>query len=143
EAELVAAGHRVHRCHHADSRGFPCVGITEGACPLDGPLDVALLVRRHVSPRPAPLEEGVSCVIRAGVPLVEDGPDVLDPYEPWVAGRVSPDAGVEATCQKAAASAYDPLLDAIAERTAAVLRSSGLRPDQMTCDLVPDRGSLR
>jgi hypothetical protein len=144
EAELIAAGHRVHRCHHADDRGFPCVGVTEpGECPIDARIDVALLVRHHVAPRPAPLEDGVSCVIRAGVPLVEDGPDLLDPYDSWVAERVSPELGIEATCQKAADSAYEPLRLAIRERIAALLHSSGLTFDQVACELVPTESALR
>jgi hypothetical protein len=144
EAELVAAGHRVHRCHHADDRGFPCVGVTEpGTCPIDHGVDVALLVRHHVAPRPAPLEEGVSCIIRSGVPLVEDGPSVLDPFDAWVTERVGPELGIEATCQKAADSAYEPLRLAIRERIAAVLHAAGLTFDLVTCTLVPAGGGLR
>jgi hypothetical protein len=94
EAALVAAGHRVHRCHEPGGHGFPCVGVIDpAACPLDRGVDVALLVRRRVAPRPTPWEGGVSCVIRAGVPLVEAGPDVLDPFERWVVARSDGDVG--------------------------------------------------
>ena len=67
EAALVAAGHRVHRCHEPGGHGFPCVGVIDpAACPLDRGVDLALLVRRRVAPRPTPWEGGVSCVIRRG-----------------------------------------------------------------------------
>jgi len=33
----------------------------------------------------------VSCAIRAGVSVVEHGSDILDPFEPWLAGRVGDD----------------------------------------------------
>jgi hypothetical protein len=98
-AALVAAAHRVHRCHEPGGRSFPCVGLTNpGACPLDRGIDVALLVRRRIAPRPTPWEGGVSCVIRAGVPLIEEGPEILDPFEPWVTARS--DGDVVAACSR-------------------------------------------
>lgn len=42
--------------------------------PLARHTDVALLVRRRVAPRPTALEQGATCAIRAGLPLVEAGP---------------------------------------------------------------------
>ena len=72
QAALEEAGHRVHRCHPAGDREFACVGIVDGGtCPLDGQIDVTLLVRRGVSPRPTPFEDGVRCAIRHGTPIVE------------------------------------------------------------------------
>lgn len=106
---LEAAGHRVHRCHPDTRPGleaplpardrYLCTGVTAW-CPLDDGVDVALLVRRRVMPRPVAREAGVSCALRAGVPVVEDGPAVLDPFEPWLAGRVAGD--VVAACEAAA-----------------------------------------
>lgn len=144
EAALVAAGHRVHRCHHADDRGFPCVGITEpGGCPVDGRIDVAVVVRPRVDPRAAPLEEGVSCAIRAGIPLVEQGPDLLDPYGQWVAKRVSSEGDLAAACDLAAEEAFDPLRNAILDQTATMLRAAGISPDLVTCRIAPEAAALR
>lgn len=107
---LESAGHRVHRCYpdHAARGGHVplrerslCVGVTEGSCPLDRGVDVALLVRHRVATRPLASEAGVSCALRAGVPVVEDGPDLLDPYGPWVTVRVG-DRDVVASCEHAA-----------------------------------------
>jgi hypothetical protein len=103
-AELKAAGHRVHRCFRPGACGFPCVGVTHpSACPIDRGIDVALLVRPRVNPRPTQLERAVSCVIRARVPLVEYGPSILDPYESWLAARA--EGRVTDACVEAAASA--------------------------------------
>jgi hypothetical protein len=144
EQELTAAGHRVHRCHEGGARGFPCVGITDpGSCPVDQRVDVALVVRDRVSPRPKPLEQGVSCAIRAGVPVVEQGSDILDPYTPWIAERVAPGFGVAAACERAAAGSFDALKAEIARRTRALLTGAALAPDQVTCRVEPDHSALR
>jgi hypothetical protein len=98
EAELLeAAGHRVHRCHQP-GEGFPCAGIrAEGTCPLEIPVDVAVVVRSRTAGEPTISEDGIACAIRAAVPIVEVGRGVEDPYGPWLAARVAPgdvDAGV-------------------------------------------------
>jgi hypothetical protein len=119
-AALAASGHRVHRCHVPGADPFPCVGVADpGACPIDGSLDVALVVRRGIVPRPTEYEQGVGCAIRAGVPVVEGGSDAFDPFAPWIHSRVVDDP--VAACEAAAATdalvaaaerAMGPLLDA-------------------------------
>jgi hypothetical protein len=105
---LEAAGHHVQRCYDDDSLGFPCRGVIDPAeCPLARHSDVALLVRGRVAPRPTELEQGASCALRAGVPLVEDGPAALDPFEPWLAARV--DDSVVNTCEAASDTALGEL----------------------------------
>jgi hypothetical protein len=144
EEALRAAGHRLHRCHQADDRGFPCVGVVRpDDCPMDQRIDVALLVRPHVQPRPTPLEDGVSCVLRAGVPLVEDGPDLLDPYDPWVAERIATELDVVAACNRAAERALDPLRADILDRIAILTKTVGVRADRVECRIVPDGVGLR
>jgi hypothetical protein len=143
EAALTAAGHRVHRCHEVGDRGFPCLGLTEPAgCPLDRSIDVALVVRSHVDPKPTPLEDGVSCAIRAGVPLVEDGPDLYDPYGSWLADRVD-EQGVVAAVHRAAAGVDDPLRTAILDRCALLLQAHAIPQEAVACSFEPDGGSLR
>lgn len=94
-ADLEAAGHHVHRCFDPDSPGFPCQAIREpGTCPLDQGVDVALSVRDRIEPRPTRYEQGISCAIRAGVPIAEVGPQALDPFEPWVTCRITNDVAV-------------------------------------------------
>ena len=86
---LRGGGHRIHRCYEPGERGFPCKGVRDpAACPLEAGVDVAVLVRPRVAPRPTALETGVSCALRAGIPLVEQGREALDPFAPWVAARV-------------------------------------------------------
>lgn len=144
EEELVAAGHRVHRCHRPGARGFPCVGVLDpDACPLEGHVDVALLVRDHVTPRPQPLESGVSCAIRAGIPIVEEGSDVLDPYEQWVDERVMPGHEVVPACERAADGAFDVLRAHVRRRTAALLTAAGITPDDVEVRVEPDGDALQ
>lgn len=138
QAALEAAGHRVHRCHEVTDDGFSCVGMVgDRRCPLDDAIDVALLVRRGVSPRPTPLEDGVRCATRHDVPIVEHGPDALDPFAPWIAHRVGLGEDVVDECVIAADRADEPLRRAVQDRIGPVLAAAGLRPDDVVCDIEP------
>ncbi len=124
ETELLAAGHRVHRCHDERSRGYPCVGLSpDGACPLDGPIDVALDVRQHITPRPTPLEDGVTCASREGIPLVIDGSDLLDPFARIATTHVR--GHVARACTEAVDEALRPLATAAQESLHAFMTSRG------------------
>jgi hypothetical protein len=84
ETALLEAGHTVCRCHEVDLPAFPCNAILSGHCPMDGDgdgVDVAVTVRPHVRPTPAPLEDGIACALRHRVPVVLVGRGVLNPYE--------------------------------------------------------------
>jgi hypothetical protein len=86
-----------------------------------------------VTPRPTPFESGVRCAIRAGLPIVEDGPDILDPYERWVTARTR--RGVTDECTIAARDANRPLVDEISRRAAAVLRAAAIDSATFRCRL--------
>lgn len=148
---LAADGDRVHRCYPAHTRpradgpigtrdGLLCAAITTGKCPLDDGIDVALLVRQRFATRPAASEGGVSCALRAGVPVVEDGPELLDPFGPWLAGRVTGD--VTAACASAAEKAFQPLRQAVEERVGRVLAGAGLEPAAVLCAFEEHRHRL-
>ena len=125
---LREAGHHVERCHPdssteharaADTR-YLCTALDSGTCPLDEiDVDVTLLVRPHVAPRPSPFEHGVACAARRGVPVVERGPDVLDPYTRLIDRRV--DGDVVVACESAAEHRHDELAADIARRLVGVL----------------------
>lgn len=133
--ELEGAGHRVHRCHELGAASFPCRGVVDPSdCPLEGPIDVALLVRHHVHPQPSPLEDGVACALKAGVPVVEEGPGILDPYAPWITGRVEGTSVVQA-CEAAVAAAFQPLVEDVLARCALVLGTAGIDATQVTCHM--------
>jgi hypothetical protein len=141
---LEMAGHRVGRCHDPGSRGFPCRGVVDpSSCPLAAAPDLALLVRRHVEPRPTPLEQGVSCALRAGVPLVEAGPATLDPYDPWLAARVRRADDVVGACEAAASAGAAGLRAGILRRIGAILAGMGAGPDAVGCRLERRAGGLR
>jgi hypothetical protein len=99
--QLTNAGHRVFRCHEPGKPEFPCRALAgEGPCPLSDPgVDVAVTVRAHPDTRPTVREDGVACALRAHVPLVVAGRDVLNPYEEW-ADEVVEDGDVVAACER-------------------------------------------
>lgn len=124
---LEAAGHRVLRCHEPGEPSFPCKALIDPTtCPLEGHVDVALLVRPRIAPRPTAVEDGVSCAIRAGVPVVEQGTDVLDPFAPWIAKRVHSDDDVVDACEHAVELADAPLRREVIRRTAQLLHAAGI-----------------
>jgi hypothetical protein len=143
---LIAAGHRVHRCHSPEGRGFPCRGVVEPAtCPLEGNVDVALLVRRDVSPRPTELEHGVMCAVRSGIPVVEEGFPRLDSFDTWIAERVEhhdADALVHA-CETASSTAFRPLEREIMSRIDRILAAAGVAPSDVTCAVTAEGSELR
>jgi hypothetical protein len=138
---LEAEGHRVHRCHEG-GRAFPCVGVsTPHECPIDQQVDVALLVRRGVAPTPTPLEDGVPCALRAGIPVVEDGTDLLDPYAEHITTRVRGGESVVEACERAVAEAMRPIEDEVATALVPFLESNGMQAGDVEVRLEP-RGDL-
>lgn len=127
KAALEAAGHTVHTCHEPHAPGFPCRALDDAAvCPLDGGIDVAVVVRRGVQPRPTAFESGVSCIVKAGVPLLEAGSTVLDPFAPYIEGYITGDT-VEAV-EETAAGVQQALTDALRDRSAGLLEGTGVDP---------------
>jgi hypothetical protein len=131
---LEDAGHHVHRCFDAHTAGsvhpsgwVPCRALTAGDCPLDGSIDVALLARRGVTPRPGPREAGVRCAVRSGVPIVEDGGDLLDPFAQWISRRTD-DIGVVAACEAAATEAFAPVVDRLRTVSSVLLADLDVDP---------------
>jgi hypothetical protein len=141
-AALTDAGHRVHRCHGIDEPAFPCTAVTApGSCPLEQPIDVALLVRGHIFPTPTTAEGAVVCALRAGVPVVEDGPDLLDPFGPFLAGRTEGDP--VAACESAASHRWDALAAEVVDRCRPVLDAHDLADTALSCRITGDGDTLR
>lgn len=131
---LEAAGHRALTCQEPDAPAFPCRAVTTpGDCPLAAGPDVALVVRPRVAPEPTAREAGVACALRAGVPLVEAGPSILDPYEPWLAGRARDD--VVGACEAAADAALDDLRRRIMTLVRPVLAIAGVPAPPSVCQI--------
>ena len=143
-ARLESAGHRVHRCFSAPAdrrdptQQLVCDAVTEGSCPLDHGVDVAFVARSGIAVRPTVTEHGVSCSIRAGVPVVEDGSDLFDPYGPWITSRVGPDDDIASACEEAAQTGFGPLREEIRRRTHLSLLAAGIDPDEVGCRFEPD-----
>jgi hypothetical protein len=141
-AQLEAEGHTVHRCHDGDGQAFPCVGVTTPhGCPIDQQVDVALLVRRGVGPAPTPLEDGVPCALRSGIPVVEDGTDLLDPYAEYITTRVGVDESLADACERAVVEAMEPLEAEVAAALVPFLESNGMQAGDCEVRLEP-RGDL-
>jgi hypothetical protein len=137
---LEAGGHHIHRCYE-NSPGFPCRGVIDAdLCPLACNTDVALLVRRGVTPSPTPLEQGATCAIRAGVPLVEEGPASRDPYEPFLAARVTDD--VVSACEAAGETSLGTLRREILRLVAPVLVGAGMLASEVGCRIEPAASRL-
>lgn len=103
--QLTDRGHHVSRCHESARPGFPCRALEgEGRCPLADPgIDVAVTVRDHPGTLTSVGEDGVSCALRARVPLVVAGRVALHPYEDW-ADEVVEDGNVADACERVAAA---------------------------------------
>lgn len=131
--ELEAAGHRTHRCRDDGAPAFPCRGVVDpSTCPLEGPVDVTLVVRNTVHPSTSTLEDGVSCSLRAGVPVVEDGTSILDPFEGWLTTRVG-DRSVASACEEAASTGFAGLVTDVVASCARLVRTWGGDPGEMGC----------
>jgi hypothetical protein len=102
---------------------------------------VALLVRRGVAPTPTPLEDGVPCALRAGIPVVEDGTDLLDPYAEHITTRVRSGESVVQACERAVAEAMRPIEDEVATALVPFLESNGMQAGDVEVRLEP-RGDL-
>jgi hypothetical protein len=133
---LEAAGHRVHRCHEEEATRFPCRGALDAsACPLDAPVDVAFVARLRIQPHPTELEVGVTCAIRAGLPIVEQGTDLLDPFAPFVTTRATSAAVVPQACADAVDAGRGPLRRAIIGRISALLGAAGIAASAVDCTI--------
>ncbi len=86
---LEAAGHEVLRCVESDAEAFPCVGLSTGDCPVDGPVDVALTVRSEPHPGPTERETGMVCALRHHIPVVVSSVDEADPLATWATAAVT------------------------------------------------------
>jgi hypothetical protein len=140
-ARLEREGHRVHRCHERGDQAFPCRGVTDPAtCPITEGAQVALLVRHGLTPRPTAFEQGVLCALRSGLPVVEDGPDLLDPYESWIAGRTGDDPGE--ACRQAVDRSFDPLRAELRATTAPVVAAVGVDPASVDWSIEVAEGGI-
>src|SRR5262249_17431863 len=102
---LEAAGHHVARCHEGDLSAFPCNALcAEGKCPIeDGQsVDVVLTLRNHAYPRRTAFDDGVTCALRHGLPLVVGGVTALNPFDKWTTAIASTGDDIVRACKFAA-----------------------------------------
>ena len=83
-SSIASAGHTVLRCHEPGEPAFPCNGVRpDRVCPLDQGFGVVVTMRARPTPQPTQSEFGVTCAIRAGVPLVVGGITEGNPFKEW------------------------------------------------------------
>jgi hypothetical protein len=133
---LTAGGHRVHRCY-ASPESPHCAALEErGGCPIDDHIDVAVVVRRSLTPARTARESGVACARRAGIPIVQEGPDVPALGDPWVTTYVRLGEPGLATVTTAAVRAADaPAVDAVRRTIGPLLRAAGIDESEVVCSL--------
>jgi hypothetical protein len=126
EQDLVDAGFTVHRCHEQGVEPFPCAGLVGGQCPLDidGGMDVAVDVRDHPWPLPTRREAGVTCALRAAVPVVVVTHG-RHPFEEWAACTVERDAPIADVVEYAIGVGLEDARAAAAEAVGAVFANNG------------------
>lgn len=100
---LLAAGHQVVRCSPVGAATFPCVG-EHGDCPLDGTVDVAVVVHDRPTNDFAAAEVGAICARRDDVPIVLAGNGTHSPIQA-IATAVAPSIrDVVPACERAIAT---------------------------------------
>jgi hypothetical protein len=123
DAALRSSGYDVVRCHPDVGPGFPCTGLRDGGtCPLDDApgVDVAVDVRQHPWPNPTLRETGVTCALRAKVPVVIVT-DHVHPFEHLGVSSVATHADLVDACDEAIADALEPLRAAVVDEVRGVL----------------------
>jgi hypothetical protein len=101
---LVAAGHDVVRCWDPGQPGFPCKG-SHGACPLDGSVEVAVVVHERLSNLLALGELGMICALRDGIPVVVTGRHAGSVFAERADAIASDTEDVPDACQRAVVAA--------------------------------------
>lgn len=80
-ASLEVAGHTVMRCHEPGEEAFPCNAFRGShGCPLDRGVDAVVTSRARPMAAPASGETGVTCGLRAGLPLIVNGISRNSPF---------------------------------------------------------------
>ncbi len=78
---LEVAGHTVLRCHQPGEPAFPCNAFrADRVCPLDVGIDAVVTSRARPVDAPTAAETGVTCALRAGVPLIVNGMSRNSPF---------------------------------------------------------------
>jgi hypothetical protein len=101
--QLAEAGYEVVRCAPTGTKAFPCVGMS-GTCPLDGSVDVAVVVHDRPTTEVATGEVGTICARRDDIPIVIAGNGTHSPLQE-VATAVAPSVDdVVGACERAVAA---------------------------------------
>lgn len=126
ERELADAGFEVKQCHERGAAAFPCAGLAGGTCPLDvdGGIDVAVDVRVHPWPLPTPREVGVTCALRAAVPVVVVAYG-SHPFDEWATLTVDGESSIADAVEGAIGLGLEDARAAAADAVGSVFATHG------------------
>ena len=86
---LAGSGMVPLTCHPCGEPAFPCNALVEGrVCPLDVGIDIAVTVRARPEALPTAGEQGITCALHEGIPVVTAGIAGRNPFAPWAARAV-------------------------------------------------------
>jgi len=105
--QLEQAGHEIERCQPTSGRSACRRLDGDDACPLDGDIDVVLVVRSRPHPELLPAEAGAACGLQNRIPLVVAGRTFLNPFENAATAILGPHDDVAKGCEEAARSHPD------------------------------------
>ena len=109
-AALQAAGHTPLRCHEPGAPAFPCNALLPGhRCPLDVGVDAVVTSRARPVSAPTLSETGVTCALRAGLPLVVTGISDRGPFKD-LASRVVTEQGHVAAAVEDVSSQHESVI---------------------------------
>ena len=109
-AALTAAGHRPLRGHEAGAPAFPCNAfVAGGRCPLDVGVDAVVTSRARPVSTPTLSETGVTCALRAKVPLVVTGISDRGPFN-QLAARIVTEQGHVAAAVEAVSAEHQSVI---------------------------------
>jgi hypothetical protein len=109
-AALQAAGHEPLRCHEPGAKAIPCNALLPGRrSPLDLGVDAVVTSRARPVSAPTLTETGVTCALRAGVPLVVSGISDRGPFKD-LAARVVTEQGHVAAAVEDVSSQHESVI---------------------------------
>jgi hypothetical protein len=139
--QLARAGHRVHRCYPTGAsscepaEGSPrlCTALSGGTCPIDAEtIDVAVVAGPASSEHLALTAAGVTCALRAHIPLVADD-SCSTSFGARDAQRANGD--VVGACARAADGTYDELRVDVLRRIGPALAVDGIDVARVEVDI--------
>ena len=138
---LESAGHTATTCFEGNGPPFPCTGVAGGPCPLDdGTVSVVVATRDAPVPCLLPREVGLTCALRARLPVVLAGQRSWHPVDAFADAIVPLEGRAIVGACEAVVSGRSPAHEAAANAVLdGTLMSAEVRRDGPQLDVVIHR----